>query len=207
MPNCWQALVTVLYTVRLVAGSVLESVPLMVTGVPKTGDRLRSSTALPAAPVTVTPGVMVAPKAEQLLVIVIAAAFTLKKMLPRAFTIIRPVVVGRFGMTMFSVPSLAVFLASVSVKVTPPSVDKIISTLEQLMGAALVLATFQLMVAVLLPLAVQLEVVDCEVTVNAPPLAIVLTVTFSLAVQPPPLAASRTSTIKFSARSIVGNTS
>src|SRR4051812_7245373 len=82
-----------------------------------------------------------------------------------------------------------------------------ISTFEQLTGAALLPATFQVTVAVLLPLAAQLVALLCEVTVKGPAEASVFTVTEVWAVQPPPVASSRTITIKFSGRVTLGSTS
>jgi len=68
-----------------------------------------------------------------------------KKIFPTASTFILAVVVGVLGMVTTSLPSLAV-LATRVLKVVPPSVEIEIFTLAQLTGAAVVLATFQVMV-------------------------------------------------------------
>lgn len=64
-----------------------------------------------------------------------------KKIFPTASTFILAVVVGVFGITNVSVPSLGVLAINTVGKVWPPSVDKEIFTLAQLTGAAVVLAT------------------------------------------------------------------
>ena len=69
-----------------------------------------------------------------------------KKILPTASTFILAVVDGVFGITNASVPSLAVLVVNTVGKVWPPSVDNDIFTLAQLTGAAVVLATDQVMV-------------------------------------------------------------
>jgi hypothetical protein len=69
-----------------------------------------------------------------------------KKILPTASIFILAVVEGVFGITNVSVPSFGVLAAKTVGKVCPPSVDKEIFTLAQLTGAAVVLATAQVMV-------------------------------------------------------------
>ena len=69
-----------------------------------------------------------------------------KKIFPTASTFILAVVVGTFGMVNNSDPSLGVLAISTVGKVCPPSVDRDIFTLAQLTGAAVVLATDQVMV-------------------------------------------------------------
>mgnify|MGYP001771087526 CR=1 FL=1 len=69
-----------------------------------------------------------------------------KKILPTASTLMRAVVVAVFGMVTTSVPSFGVLAANTVGKVCPPSVDKEIFTLAQLMGAAVVPFTLQVMV-------------------------------------------------------------
>ena len=68
-----------------------------------------------------------------------------KKIFPTASIFILAVVVGVLGIVTASLPSLAV-LATRVLKVVPPSVEMDIFTLAQLTGAAVVLATFQVMV-------------------------------------------------------------
>lgn len=74
-----------------------------------------------------------------------------KKIFPTASTFILAVVVGVFGMTNASVPSLGVLAASTVGNVCPPSVLKEIFTLAQLTGEAVVLATAQVIVCVEFP--------------------------------------------------------
>ena len=61
---------------------------------------------------------------------------------PDSTTMIRAVVVVRFGMVTAWPPSLAVFAANVVGKVAPPSVERRMSTFGALIGAAVVPATF-----------------------------------------------------------------
>ena len=71
-----------------------------------------------------------------------------KKILPTASIFILAVVVGVDGITNACVPSLGVFAASTVGKVCPPSVLNEIFTLAQLTGAAVVLATLQVIFCV-----------------------------------------------------------
>ena len=68
-----------------------------------------------------------------------------KKIFPTASTFILAVVVGVLGIVTTSLPSFGV-LATRVLNVVPPSVEREIFTLAQLTGAAVVLATFQVMV-------------------------------------------------------------
>ncbi len=79
-------------------------------------------------------------------VIVKLTSETSKKIFPAPCTLIRAVVVGVLGMVTVSVPSLAVDAARTVGKVLPPSVESEITTLAALTGAAVVFATFQVIV-------------------------------------------------------------
>ena len=68
-----------------------------------------------------------------------------KKIFPTASIFILAVVVGVLGIVTTSLPSLAVLATNV-LNVLPPSVEMDIFTLAQLTGAAVVLATFHVMV-------------------------------------------------------------
>jgi hypothetical protein len=76
---------------------------------------IRFNAAFPGVEVTVAEGAIAAPSAAQetALVTVMFAVFVLKNTLPIAFTIIRPLPVLTDGITIFSVPSLAVELINV----------------------------------------------------------------------------------------------
>ena len=65
-----------------------------------------------------------------------------KKILPTASIFILAVVLGVLGIVTASLPSLGVLATNV-LNVVPPSVEMEIFTLAQLTGAAVVLATFQ----------------------------------------------------------------
>ena len=69
-----------------------------------------------------------------------------KKIFPIDSIFTRAVVVRLFGMVTDSVPSFGVLAASTIGKVSPPSVDRLIFTLAQLIGAPVVPATSQVMV-------------------------------------------------------------
>ena len=69
-----------------------------------------------------------------------------KKIFPTASIFILAVVVAVLGIVRISVPSLGVLADNIVGKVNPPSVDKDIFTLAQLTGAAVVLATLQVIV-------------------------------------------------------------
>ena len=73
-----------------------------------------------------------------------------KKILPTASIFTLAVVVGVLGIVTTSLPSLVVLATSV-LNVVPPSVEIDIFTLAQLTGAAVVLATFHVMVCDELP--------------------------------------------------------
>ena len=68
-----------------------------------------------------------------------------KKILPTASIFILAVAVGVAGITSASAPSLGVLAANIVGKVCPPSVLREIITFAQLTGAAVVLATLQVM--------------------------------------------------------------
>jgi len=74
-----------------------------------------------------------------------------KNIFPTASTFILAVVVAVLGMVSTSVPSLGVLADSTVGNVCPPSVDKDIFTFAQLTGAAVVLATAQVIVCDELP--------------------------------------------------------
>ena len=74
-----------------------------------------------------------------------------KKVSADEITIIRQVVLLTFGTVMDCVPSFGVLAASTVGNVCPPSVLNDIFTLAQLTGAAVVLATAQVIVCVELP--------------------------------------------------------
>jgi hypothetical protein len=74
-----------------------------------------------------------------------------KKMLPTDSTLILAVVVGVFGITNDSVPSLGVLADNTVGNVRPPSVEREIFTLAQLTGDAVVFATAQVIACVELP--------------------------------------------------------
>ena len=79
--------------------------------------------------------------------VIVKLAFEIsKKMLPTASIFIRAVVVAVLGIVSTSEPSFGVLAANTVGKVCPPSVDKEILTLAQLIGAAVVLATAQVIV-------------------------------------------------------------
>jgi hypothetical protein len=99
-----------------------------------------------AVAVPVAVGVPPAP-----MVIVKFASETSKKILPTPSTLIRAVVVGRLGIGRFSEPSLAVLAVITVENVVPPFVDNEILTFAALTGAAVVFATFHVIVCVLLP--------------------------------------------------------
>lgn len=96
-----------------------------------------------------------------------------KKIFPTASIFILAVLVGVLGITSASDPSLGVLAASTVGKVCPPSVDKDIFTLAQLTGAAVVLATDQVMVCVELP--AYDTAVFGAVTANGPEAALTVT--------------------------------
>ena len=96
-----------------------------------------------------------------------------KKILPTASTFILAVVVGVFGITNASEPSFAVLATNTVGNVCPPSVLNEIFTLAQLTGAAVVLATDQVIVCVELP--AHDTAVLGDVTANGP--EVLLTVT------------------------------
>lgn len=73
-----------------------------------------------------------------------------KKIFPTDSIFILAVVVGVLGIVTASLPSLGVLATNV-LNVVPPSVEMDIFTLAQLTGAAVVLATFQVMVCDELP--------------------------------------------------------
>ena len=81
-------------------------------------------------------------------VMVMLALLISKKILPIASTLILPVVVRVEGTVKVSVPSLAVLAANTVGKVTPPSVEKLIITFAQLIGAPVVPFTDQVTVCV-----------------------------------------------------------
>ena len=80
------------------------------------------------------------------------------------------------------------------------------STLAQLTGAPVVPATFQVTVCALAPTQV-IPVLVGLVTTKGPAAELTVTVTFAEAVQPPPVALSRTVVRKVMVRATVGNTS
>ena len=73
-----------------------------------------------------------------------------KKIFPMASTFILAVVVGVLGIVTTSLPSLGVLATNV-LNVVPPSVERDIFTLAQLTGAAVVPATFHVIVCDELP--------------------------------------------------------
>ena len=82
-----------------------------------------------------------------------------------------------------------------------------ISTAEQLTGAIVVLATFQLIVAVFVPFDVHVVAELCEVITNGPALAFTFTATFASPVFPSPLTSSRAVTLKLSVLETLDKTS
>jgi len=90
------------------------------------------------------------PQAEPAVIVKLALEIS-KKILPTASTLILAVVVGVFGITSASVPSLGVLAANTVGNVWPPSVLNEIFTLAQLTGDAVVLATAHVIVCVELP--------------------------------------------------------
>ena len=96
-----------------------------------------------------------------------------KKILPTASILILAVLVGVAGMLTASLPSFAVLATNTVGKVRPPSVESEIFTLAQLTGAAVVLATDQVIVCVEFP--AQLKLVFGAVTAKGP--EVLLTVT------------------------------
>ncbi len=111
LPKAIQVPGTILFTVRLVAGSPGFIVPVKFTILPKAGLRERFNAAEPAGADTFVVGVKVAPSAAQGDIILISAALILKKTLLRACTLTRPIKVGRLGTTNISDPSFAVLPA------------------------------------------------------------------------------------------------
>src|SRR5262245_24667558 len=103
---------------------------------------------------------------------------------------------------MLSEPSLVVLAASTSGNVFPPSVERLILTLAQLTGAAVVPLTFQVTVCV--PPPVQVTAVFGAVTANGPAAAVTFTVVEALETPPPPARLSRTTALKVIVRVIVG---
>ena len=87
-------------------------------------------------------------------------------------TLTRAVVEFVLGIVTLCVPSLGVAAASVVGKVRPPSVESRMSTLAQLTGAAVVLATFHVTVCVLPP--GHVTAVLGDVTVKGPAAAVTL---------------------------------
>ena len=112
--------------------------------------------------------------------------------------------VAIFGIVTLWLPSLGVEADKV-VKVTPPSVVSKISTFAQLTGAAVVPATFQVMVCI--PIPKKVTAVLGDVTKNGPAAATVVTVFETSPVQPAVATLSLTVTLKFIALPIEGNTS
>lgn len=104
--------------------------------------------------------------ARRICYVIVKLAFEMsKKMLPTQVTRMRAWVVGVLGMVTDCVPSLGVE-ATRLLKVAPPSVERLIATLAQLTGDAVVLATFQVTVCELPP--AQVTAVLGWVTVNGP---------------------------------------
>ena len=116
---------------------------------------------------------MAVPQAEPAVIVKLVLEIS-KKILPTASTFIRAVVVGVFGITNVSVPSLGVFAANTVGNVCPPSVDKDIFTLAQLTGVAVVLATAQVIACEELP-AHETAVLG-ELTANGPEAVLTVTV-------------------------------
>ena len=96
-----------------------------------------------------------------------------KKIFPTASTLTLPVVVPVFGIVNVSVPSFAVLAAKTTGKVWPPSNDRDILTFATLTGAAVVLATSQVIVWDEPP--AQVTFVLGAVTVNGPAVLVTLT--------------------------------
>jgi hypothetical protein len=128
-----------------------------------------------------------------------------KKFPPAHLTITLAVVEGVFGTVIACVPSLGVF-ARTTVYVNPPSVEIKISTLAQLTGALVVLATFHVTFCVVAPVQV-IPVALGTVTEKGPEVFVTDTVELANSVHPPPVALSRTVTLKFIVLVTVGNTS
>ena len=98
-----------------------------------------------------------------------------KNILPTDSILILAVVVGVAGIVIASLPSFAVLATNTVGNVKPPSVDKEIFTLAQLTGAAVVLATDQVMVCVELP--AQVTLLLGEVTAKGPEVLLTVTTT------------------------------
>lgn len=84
---------------------------------------------------------------DGLLEVIVRFAFEMsKKILLTASTLIRPCVVAVFGIVTNALPLFGTLLARTTGNVEPPLVENEIFTFAQLMGAVLVLATFQVTV-------------------------------------------------------------
>ena len=98
-----------------------------------------------------------------------------KKIFPTASTLMRAVVVGVVGMINASVPSFGVLVANTVGKVSPPSVLKLIFTLAQLTGAAVVLFTLHVIFCEDPP--AHVTAVFGAVTANGPEVLLTVTTT------------------------------
>lgn len=105
-----------------------------------------------------------------------------KKILPTASTFILAVVVAPTGIVTACEPSLAVLAAKTVGNVWPPSVDNEILTFAQLTGAAVVFATFHVIVCVELP--AHETFVFGDVTENGPEVLLTVTTMSSNCVWP-----------------------
>jgi hypothetical protein len=128
-----------------------------------------------------------------------------KKIFPTASTFTLHEEPGLLGTDMFSVPSLAVFDASVMGKVLPPSVESKMFTLVQLTGATLV--PFTLHVTVCDVPTAQLTAVLGAVTANGPAALEIVTLISSLWLLAPPARLSLTVKRKFNVLATEGSTS
>ncbi len=108
---------------------------------------------------------------------------------------------------MVSVPSLGVLATKVNGKDCPPLVENKMVTLAQLTGAAVVFATFQVIVAVLVPLAFHVVGLFCEVMLKGPLEAATATEVASQSKPLPDGLLSRTVRRKFMVRATCGNIS
>src|SRR5688572_2989445 len=126
-------------------------------------------------------------------------------MLPTASTRTRAWVVATLAIVTDSDPSLGVLAARTVGNVLPPSMDSRIRTLAVLTGAALVLATFQVMVAGPPPATVML--VFGDVTENGPAEVVDVTRVEAVAIAPPPARLSRAVTWNVIVRFVAGRVS
>ena len=128
-----------------------------------------------------------------------------KKTLPNASTFIRAVLVGVAGIRTVSLPSLGVLAVRVNGKLLPPSLESIILTFAQLIGAPAVFATFQVTSWFELP--GQETGVLGAVTAKGPAVETTPTCIAALAVPPPAARLSRAVKRKFIVRVVEGITS